>query len=673
MKSVRGCEPPVESPSEARLDAEGQHAPSVRPVNPAARQAAPAIDHTWLALATLLALVGVVGKWLLLPFPVSNLGEFVRWLLRLAVVSAPDVCFAAGLAIVCWSLSRMLAWWPSPVSRVGRWLAIGLFALCGAYAVASVPMFKVTKVPFTVRLLSFVGGPDVMLSSASEYFPPGIVSLLLAAPLAMVLAAVTARRPLARRLLSPIGPKTTALLCAMVLAGGVLCERYVRAEWTDPNRWERRIAQSPHWVLLASCVQEFTKDQPFSHHYSFSEVDDRDFRNSKADVAGRAPLVAADRRPKNVVLIVLESIGVEYVGAYGSRFAATPNLDRLAAERGVVFDNVYAQAASSCKSLVALSHSVYPRPDWLLIVRDHPQFDVVGLPQVLKAHGYRTCYAHSGSWGWQKRDVFLKARGVDAVLDAGSHPGKEINSWGIDDRTMYQDVLDWIDQDPQQPFYAYSYTIETHHPYHPPAHRRDFGVKDEELDRFLNALRAADATVAWFMAELEKRGLADSTLVAVTGDHGESFGQHNLRTHSFGIYEQAVHVPLVLLHPGLSEMPRQNDNVGRHIDVAPTLLDVLNVPAPQEWQGESLFRERDGQRAYFLSVGHEVVLGLRDGQYKYHYYVDTSHEELFDLSRDPREMENLATAEPERVRAYRARLGGWVTYQREFLAKHGVR
>ena len=635
---------------------------------PLALPSRPPKDATWLALAASLAAVGIVGKLILLPFPVSTPLEFIRWLLRLAVISSPDICFATGLATVCWLVSRTLRWWPSPVKCAWRCSSIGMFALCAVYAVASVPMFKVTKVPFTVRLLSFVGGPDVMLSSAGQYFPPTILALSIAGPLAVTVA------PWAlRRLLAPVGRKATVFLLAVVVTGGIACERYVKAEWTDPNRWEKRIAQSPHWVLVASCIEELSKDRPFTHTYSFDEIDDGDFRKPRREPEAVVPLVPAERRPKNVILVVLESTGVEYFGTHGSRFATTPNIDRLAAEHGVVFENVYAQAASSCKSLVALSNSVYPRPDWLLIVRDHPQFDVISLPQVLKTRGYRTCYAHSGYWAWQKRDQFLKARGVDAVVDASGHPGQEINSWGIDDQTMYQDVLNFIDADPQQPFFAFAYTIETHHPYHPPKEHHDFGVKDEELARYLDSLRAADAKIAWLIAELEKRGLAESTLIAVTADHGESFGQHNQRTHSFGIYEQTVHVPLVLLHASLKELPGRNENVGRHIDVAPTLLDVLNIPVPDGWQGASLFRSRDDQRAYFLSVGNEVVLGLRDDRYKYHYYVDTSQEELFDLATDPAESQNLATAEPERAREYRRRLGGWVTYQREFLAKHGVR
>jgi phosphoglycerol transferase MdoB-like AlkP superfamily enzyme len=632
-------------------------------------------DSTWLALAGSLAAVGVLGKWILLPFPVSTASEFVRWVLRLAVIAAPDICFACGLAAVCCFVAHTLRWWPSVVGRAWRRCSMGLFASCAVYAVASVPMFKVTKVPFTVRLLSFVGGPEVMVSSAGEYFPPGIVALLIACPLTVLLAPWALRWRPARRVLAPVGWKTLAVALATVAAGGGVCQRYVKAEWTDPNRWERRIARSPHWVLLASCVEELAKDRPFTHTYSFDKIDDSDFRSASREpqpLPSPEALVPADRRPKNVILIVLESTGVDYFGTHGSRFPTTPNVDRLAAEKGVVFDNVYAQAASSCKSLVALTNSVFPRPDWLLIVRDNPQFDVISLPQVLKDNGYRTCYAHSGYWGWQKRDRFLKARGVDAVVDASTHPEHQISSWGIDDRTMYQDVLDWIDAEPDKPFFAFAYTIETHHPYYPPKEPYDFGVEDEEQARYLNALRAADAKIAWLIDELNKRGLAESTLIAITADHGESFGEHNQRTHSFGIYEQTVHVPLVLLHASLKEMPRHQKTVGRHIDIAPTLLDLLNLPAPDVWQGKSLFRQ-DERRAYFLSVGNEVVLGLRDGRFKYHYYVDTSLEELFDLETDRAELQNLATAEPERSREYRRRLGGWVTYQREFLAKHGVR
>ncbi|HEV3340757.1 MAG TPA: LTA synthase family protein, partial [Pirellulales bacterium] len=576
-----------------RPEPQGQPQPQLQGILPAPTEQ----DSIWLALAASLAAVGVLGKWILLPFPVSTAGEFVRWVLRLAVISAPDICFACGLAAVCWFVAYTLRWWPSFVGRAWRRSAMGLFAFCAVYAVASVPMFKVTKVPFTVRLLSFVGGPEVMVSSAGEYFPPGIVALLIACPLTVLFAPWALRRRWARTLLAPFGWKTMAVALAAVAASGAVCQRYVKAEWTDPNRWERRIARSPHWVLVASCVEELSKDRPFTHTYSFDEIDDSDFRAASREpqpvepAAPVEPLVPAEQRPKNVILIVLESTGVDYFGTHGSRFPTTPNVDRLAAEKGVVFDNVYAQAASSCKSLVALTNSVYPRPDWLLIVRDNPQFDVISMPQVLKDNGYRTCYAHSGYWAWQRRDRFLKARGVDAVLDASSHPEHQISSWGIDDRIMYQDVLDWIDAEPNKPFFAFAYTIETHHPYYPPKELHDFGVKDEEQARYLNALRAADAKIAWLIDELGKRGLAESTLIAVTADHGESFGEHaSVFCHGTSLYQTEVHVPLLIIPPGGSPTPQVVSETVSLRDLPATVADILGMTADSPFPGDSFAR-----------------------------------------------------------------------------------
>ncbi|HVX60172.1 MAG TPA: sulfatase-like hydrolase/transferase [Pirellulales bacterium] len=638
------------------------------------RTAGPAPDRTWWSLGASLAAVAVASKFALLPFPVSNVSEFARWVLRLLIVASPDICFAAALTASCYLVWRTLSRWPRAASWAWTPACFGVYATSAAYAVASIPMFKVTMVPFTVRLLSFVGGPEVMISSVAPHLPSGIVAALILAPLAVLLSPwITRRLPLLWQW--PAGVKTALAALALIAAYGLVCRGYIHASWTDPNRWERRIAQSPHWVFLSSCLEEVFKDRPFTQNYAFESIDDSDFRTpprAAAEARTAGPLLPAAERPKNVLMIVMESTGVEYFGAHGSKYPTTPRIDALAADHGIVFDNVYSQAASSCKSLVALSNSVYSRPDWLLIVRDYPNFDVKALPQVFKDQGYRTCYAHSGYWEWQGRHEYLKARGVDKLISASGEPEELINSWGVHDDVMYQHVLDWIDERPDEPFFAFAYTIETHHPYVAPKERYDFGVDDEELDRYLNAVRAADAKIAHLIDELERRGLADSTVIAVTADHGESFGQHNQRTHSFGVYEQAVHVPLVLIHPSLRDMPRHRPTLGRHMDIGPTLLDLLNVPAPKEWQGVSLLRPGTPERAYFLSVGNEVTLGLRDGKYKYHYYIDTLREELFDVEADPGELHDLAGSERDRCEGYRRKLGGWVSYQRAFLAAHGA-
>jgi len=336
-----------------------------------------------------------------------------------------------------------------------------------------------------------------------------------------------------------------------------------------------------------------------------------------------------------------------------------------------MFENVYVSVPNSCKSIVALTSSVYPRLDWDLIVRDCPQFSVPGIQQVLAERGYRTCFAHSGYWSWRKRDTYLRQRGVQTLIDAETLPEHRINSWGVSDKAMFQACLEWIDASPVSPFFLLAYTIETHHPYAQPDKPLDFDVADPELNDYLNAVRATDERIAWFVQELARHGLEESTLVVITTDHGESFGQHNQREHMFGIYQPNVHIPLVLLHPSLAGLPRRIASVREQIDIAPTILDLLGVPSPPQWQGRHLFRTDDGRPAYFFCVGNHVVLGLRDRFWKYHYYVDTGQEELFDLAADPGEEHNLAREHASRCLDYRRRVGGLVRFQRQFLARHG--
>jgi arylsulfatase A-like enzyme len=449
---------------------------------------------------------------------------------------------------------------------------------------------------------------------------------------------------------------------------------YIHSEWSDPKRWERRLTQNPHAVLLASCLVELGKAEPFTQPFHFDEIDESDFRRPGERSERPDPASGVAERPRNVLLIILESTAAEYLSVYGAPYPTTPHLERLAAANGIVYENMYAQAPASWKSLVGLMASTYCRPDWRSIVGDCPDFEVPLLPEVLARHGWRNCFLHAGYWDWRGGEEFLKHRGVQTLVDARHLPSPPLNSWGTSDRAMFRAALDWIDANQGHPFFVCACTIETHHPYWPGDNPIDFGVGDEEFNRYLNALRTTDENIHWMVEELARRGLRDSTLVAVTADHGESFGQHDERVHGYGVYEPSVHVPLVLIHPGLAGLARRDRAVRQQIDVPPTLLGLLGVPLPAEWQGRDLLAPAGPPRkAYFYSVADQVVLGLRDGSFKYHFHVDTGLEELFDLSSDPGERMNLAARRPELLRQYKRCVGGFVKFQREFLEQHGGR
>ncbi len=620
-----------------------------------------------------LAVLLVTAKTLLLPFPVETVGEFVRYLLRLAVVASADVCFAVGLGLVAWGLVWLAGPWKL-TSRAGRATIFLLFYLAGLYGVASVPIFQFTMVPLTLPALHYAGGPDSMASSIGACLTWQTALALTLAPAALPAVAALARRWGPGPRLRP-APSTAGFALLAVAAYGVVCQQYISAAWTDPNRWERRISANPHAAFLWSCAEHWLGDENRRWGALLEEADDRDWTNPRP-MSGVRFTLPPEFKPTNVLVIVLESTGTDSMSLYGSPHRTTPELERLVAQQGLVFDNFYVQTPNSCKSLVSLTAGVAPRLDWWLIVRDRPQFSIPTISQLLAERGYRSCFAHSGYWGWKNRDTYLANRGVDKLIDAASlrqapYHAPELNSWGVADKYMYQATLDWIDEQPDVPFFALVYTIETHHPYAAPAPLADFGVKDEKHNRYLNALAATDRQIAGLMAELERRGLADDTLVVITSDHGESFGQHNQTVHSFSVYESTVHVPLILLHPSFKNLPdRYLPQVRQQIDLPYTLVSMLGVQPSPLWQGQHLLDAAD-RRAYFFSTGNNVACGLRDGDYKYHFYIDTGHEELFHLPSDPDELRNLAREEPERCRDYRRRWGGLIRFQPEFLKQHG--
>ncbi len=533
--------------------------------------------------------------------------------------------------------------------------------------------FSVTLQPFSVRMFSFMGGVSTMASSITVYLTWPIISALLLAPLALLFMPWLTRKLPWFRSGAPLGKVGWALGLLLVAAYALVSQAYVKANWSNSQRWETRIAINPHTEMLLSMVDDWTNGDALVFHPA--HVDLRDFESRRRPKGSPAALnlpgmALAGPRPKNVVVLFLESMAAEYLSVYGSKYNTTPNLKRLAEERGVVFENFYVSVPYSCKSLVAMTSSVYPRIDWQLIVSDFQDFDVPTVTQTLAPHGYRSCFAHSGYWDWRDRYKYLKPR-VGDLIDAKHLSEARISSWGVADRAMFQASLDWIDAEPTKPFYLLAYTIETHHPYATPEAPLTFKVEDKEFADYLNAVRATDEHIGWLVQELDKRGVLDETLIVITSDHGEAFGQHNQRAHNYGVYECNTHIPLIMLHPSLKNYPRRIPGVREQIDLSPTILDLLGVKSPALWQGRNLFRTDDGRPAYFFCVGNYVVLGLRDGKYKYHYYVGGGQEELFNLEVDPGENHNLASANPERCQDYRQRVGGLVRYQREFLKQHG--
>ena len=361
----------------------------------------------------------------------------------------------------------------------------------------------------------------------------------------------------------------------------------------------------------------------------------------------------------NVLLITIDTLRADAVGAYGRPGGPTPTIDRLA-EAGVRFTDAHAHNVVTLPSHANMLSGRLP-PDHGL--RDNGGFrlppGVETLATQLQRLGYRTG-AFVSAFPLDSR--FGLATGFDVYddrfTDGGARP-----AFLIQERSAQRTVTlarQWLEAAGDEPWFSWVHVYEPHFPYDPP---EPFASRWPG-DPYLGEVAAADAALAPLLEPILAAGADGRTLVVVTSDHGEALGEHGEASHGIFAYEGVLRVPLVIYAPQLFR-PRVVDAPARHVDLLPTLLDAVASPVPSGLAGRSLLpaiagneRDADGT-VYFealsasLNRGWAPLFGIiRDG-FK---YIDLPSPELYDLSADPREARNLAASDPGKVAALRARL-----------------
>jgi lipoteichoic acid synthase len=597
------------------------------------------------------------------------------WLRDVAVSSHQDVAFAVGFGLAAAAVLRLARPWPRARRRAGVAL-VALGAGCVLYAVASAQIFAFLRSPLTYALLYLAGDMGSMRSSIGSFVSPGLIAAGLLLPAAYV--------ALARRTRPMGGARGMALAAGLLAVAGAWTAWGVQAaagRWSD--RSDVLIAKSPHLELLTSTATVALGESEPMIAETFPAGDLDDFRPVRAERM-MAPRPTGVR---NVLVVILESTGARYLSLYGSRYPTTPHLQAESAH-AVVYDRFYAHVGFTANALAALTLSIHPYMTWREYTQEYPDFPGRTAADVLQARGYRTAFLTSAFLEYVNIDAFLRHRGYDEVRgwkELGQ--GAAINSWGGSDAVLVDRTLEWIDRDPSRPFYATVWTQQAHHPYDPAPgwpSRDFFGTgplppDDYDLARYLNSMAEVDGQLGRLFEGLRRRGLEDETMVVVTGDHGEAFGDpHPTWGHGFRLYDEGVRVPLMIWSPALFAQGRRDATVGGHVDVAPTVLDVLGVEAPAEWEGRSLFARARPPRVYFYAANDHYLLGVREGDLKYVYNATRGRDELFDLVRDPDERHNLAAAHPEVCRRLRQRLAAWKQHaagrlsQARALLAHGA-
>jgi arylsulfatase A-like enzyme len=221
------------------------------------------------------------------------------------------------------------------------------------------------------------------------------------------------------------------------------------------------------------------------------------------------------------------------------------------------------------------------------------------------------------------------------------------------------------------------WTDQTHYPYRNfPTPELTGGSDDAHGDdrddkaRYLQGIREADAIIGKFVKFLEERNLFRSTLIIVVGDHGEGFLQHGIRVHGSEIYDEFVRIPFLLINPVLFDGKVAHKNAGL-IDVAPTILKLLDEKAPESWQGIDLLGGSSRKYNFSFAPSGNFKIGYRTGNKHYIYDVLKNRVEAFDLAMDPGEMQDIAgRLTPEEIKEVKSRTAAFKSKQDQFLAQY---
>jgi arylsulfatase A-like enzyme len=354
-----------------------------------------------------------------------------------------------------------------------------------------------------------------------------------------------------------------------------------------------------------------------------------------------------------VLLVTLDTTRADALSCYGAAAGSTPELDLLARE-GVLFEHAFTTApitlsahASILTGLTPLRHGLRDNGIAALDPAAHT------LAEAAHAAGFQTA-AFVGAV------VLDRALGLDQGFDVYDGPEVRRSTSGHPSERPAPAVIDaalaWLGtRDEARPFFAWVHLYDAHYPYAP---RRALPETSTERERYLAEVGEVDAELARLFGALRERGLLARTVVCVTADHGEAFGEHQELTHGVFCWNTTLHVPLLLRFPDGWRAGERADELVSVVDVAPTLAEAMGV-ALADVDGASLLHPRAEPGLYFesysgyLAFGWSPLAGWIDERGK---YVQSSRPEFFDLARDPGEEHDLAGERGAELERYRARL-----------------
>jgi arylsulfatase A-like enzyme len=397
-------------------------------------------------------------------------------------------------------------------------------------------------------------------------------------------------------------------------------------------------------------------------------------------------LPASPWRADKVILITIDTLRADRLGCYGYTTRPTsPNLDAWAKE-AVLFENAFSQAPWTVPSLGSIMTDRYPIEVGVYTNRCGISPDLETLPELFRQNGFRTASFnthvlltnHSGGF----------RRGFDEVHPDRVKPARP-NQHKIPWTDTEPALMRWLDRHGSDRFFIWIHDMD---PHAPPTVGNPY-LEDRKWGGYDGEVKWVDEAIGRIRAKLTDLGIWNRALIVFTADHGEAFGEHKLAGHQNVMYDEVLHVPLIIQYPAMGGARRIREPVAS-LDIFPTIVELAGLPPPPITRGESLVPLIEGRRArrkasfifhsrYHFEDGHDE-LAVRNRDWKlllrtpdldperpqnralaerrrpeWRPNAPHSRVELFEWSSDPAEKANLTAKHPEILAQLRHALGAW--------------
>lgn len=414
----------------------------------------------------------------------------------------------------------------------------------------------------------------------------------------------------------------------------------------------------------------------------------------------------------NIILIVIDALRAGSIGCYSDKKITTLNIDKIASE-GLLFEDAYCTWNTTDPSLTTILTGKYPASHGIInhgdkiTKKEINTLNITGtknLAEILKGHGYKSIaidwmgrwfkrgfdyYGHKTDLSLLKKlkqyfkyavnhlDIFQcytdkkkfkipSLKDIKGVLSTFLFT-KELAE--VQDAEFITDTaLNKIREIKKDKFFLFLHYWDVHTPYNCPKQFRKYYSTDKRKilkDRYTGAVQYVDRQIGRLFNKLQERKIMDDTLIIITSDHGESLVEHDIYFDHHGLYDETIHVPLIIRHPGIFNKPQRIKGFVQHTELVPTILGILNINTDgYNFDGKNLSASIENNmlkiRPYVYAEESYVQKKrcIRTDKYKYIYapdgvgycrYCHKVHkglEELYDLERDPGETINIAEEKP---------------------------